>query len=166
MIASRPERTLNRGVAPRLGEPPPFSICQSAFTLVEVMMGVGVMGIMLVSLYAGFAFGFAQIRIARENLRATQILLEKMEVVRLLNWDQVVKPSNVPNNFKAPRYADRPPLDFYKGTVQVTSAPLTETYANAMRMIQIRVRWTSGGVSRERQMTTFVAQYGMQQYEY
>ena len=142
------------------------SLYQSAFTLVEVMVGVLLMGIMLVSLYAGFAFGFAQIRIARENVRATQILLEKMEVVRLLNWDQVIKPSNIPNNFKAPLYADSPPLNFYKGTVQVTSAPLTETYANAMRMIQIRVSWTSGGVIRERQMTTFVAQYGMQQYEY
>ena len=166
MIAGFPERTLNRGVARRLGEPPPFSIGQSAFTLVEVMMGVLVLGIMVVSLYTGFAFGFAQIRLARENLRATQILLEKMEVVRLLNWDQVIKPSNVPNTFKAPLYADRPPLDFYKGTVQVTSAPLTETYANAMRMIQIQVSWKSGGVIRQRQMTTYVAQYGMQQYEY
>ena len=129
-------------------------------------MGVLVLGIMVVSLYAGFAFGFTQIRLARENLRATQILLEKMEVVRLLNWDQVTKPSNIPNTFNAPLYVDRPPLNFYKGTVQVTSAPLTETYANAMRMIQIKVSWKSGGVSRERQMTTFVAQYGMQQYEY
>src|SRR5262245_17486438 len=87
MIASRPERTPNRGVARRLGEAPWSSICQSAFTLVEVMMGVLVLGIMVVSLYTGFAFGFTQIRIARENVRATQVLLEKMEVMRLLNWD-------------------------------------------------------------------------------
>jgi len=71
-------------------EASPPNAYQSAFTLVEVMVGVGVMGIMMVSLYAGFAFGFNQIRLARENVRAIQVLEERMEVVRLLNWNQVI----------------------------------------------------------------------------
>ena len=145
---------------------------EAAFTLAEVMVGVGVMGIMLVSLYAGFAFGFAQIRLTRENIRATQILAEKFEVVRLLNWDQVVHlPGYIPTNFTAPFYADNPtnppPDDFiYTGTVLVTNAPITETYAGNLRMIQIQVTWQSARISRQRQMTTFVAQYGMQKYIY
>ena len=145
---------------------------KAGFTLAEVMVGVGVMGIMLVSLYAGFAFGFAQIRLTRENLRATQILAEKMEVVRLLNWDQVANfPNYVPTNFTAAFYADNPtnppPDNFiYTGTVQLTDAPLTETYSTNMRMIQIEVSWESGNITRKRQMNTFVAQYGMQKYIY
>ena len=145
---------------------------KAGFTLAEVMVGVGVMGIMLVSLYAGFAFGFAQIRVTRENVRATQILTEKMEVARLLNWDQVVNlPGYIPTSFTAPFYADTPtnppPDDFiYTGTVLVTNAPITETYADNLRMIQIKVTWQSGNIARERQMTTYVAQYGMQKYIY
>ena|SRR6266542_1040884 len=163
-----------RNVARAPREVPPPGVYQSAFTLVEVIVGVGVMGIMMVSLYAGFAFGFNQIRLARENVRAIQVLEERMEVVRLLNWDQVVKlPGYIPTSFRAPFYADNPtnpPSNnfYYTGTVQVTSAPLTggETYSNDLRMIRIELTWPSGQFVRTRQMTTFVAQYGMQKYVY
>jgi len=141
---------------------------QAGMTLVEVMAGVGVMGIMTVSLYAGFAFAFAEIRLSRENARATQILAERMEVVRVLNWDQVANlPGYIPKTFQAPFYAESPtgsPSDnfIYRGTVVVTNAPLTESYAADLRMIQIQMTWLSGKVIRQRQMTTLVSQYGMQ----
>jgi prepilin-type N-terminal cleavage/methylation domain-containing protein len=144
----------------------------AAFTLVEVMIGVGILGIMMVSFYGGFAFAFAEIRVARENVRATQILEERMEVVRLLNWDQLVNmPGYIPSTFNAPFYSENitnpPPDDFlFSGTVKVENAPLTETYAEDLRMITIEVKWTSGKIARKRKMTTFVSQYGMQKYVY
>jgi prepilin-type N-terminal cleavage/methylation domain-containing protein len=144
----------------------------AAFTLVEVMIGVGILGIMMVSFYGGFAFAFAEIRVARENVRATQILEERMEVVRLLNWDQLVNmPGYIPSTFNAPFYSENitnpPPDDFlFSGTVNVANAPLTETYAEDLRMITIEVKWTSGKILRKRKMTTFVSQYGMQKYVY
>ena len=136
------------------------------------MVAVGILGIMTVALYAGFAFGFNQIRLARENLRAIQVIEERMEVVRLLNWDQVINlPGYIPTSFTAPFYADNatnaPSNNFYyTGTVQVASAPLSESYSNDLRMIKIQVTWPSGKLLRKRQMTTFVAQYGMQKYIY
>lgn len=145
---------------------------RAGFTLVEVMIGAGLLGIMSVSLFAGFAFAFAEIRLAQENVRATQILEERMEVVRLLNWDQVVKlPGYIPTAFTAPFYSDNSTnpaagATSYTGRVLVTNAPLTETYANDVRMIQIQVSWPSGKIIRQRQMTTFVSQYGMQKYLY
>jgi uncharacterized protein (TIGR02598 family) len=145
---------------------------ESAFTLVEVMIGVTVMAVMLVALYGGFTFAFAEVRLARENVRATQILQEKMEVARLYNWDQVVnQPGFIPTNFTESFYASNPTntptINFsYTGTVLVTNAPITETYAPDMRMIQIQVTWKSGKVIRKRQMTTFVSQYGLQKYVY
>ena len=149
----------------------PF-LSRAGFTLVEVMIGVGLLGIMTVSMYAGIAFAFAEIRLAQENVRATQILEERMEVVRLLNWDQVAKlPGYIPTTFTAPFYAvdpTNPPVGAisYTGTVLVTNAPLTETYANDLRMIQIQVSWPSGKVIRQRQMTTLVSQYGLQKHLY
>src|SRR5437870_2411713 len=62
----------------------------SGHTLVEVMVSLAVLGFMVISLYAGFSSGFAVVRVARENLRATQILAERMEVIRLIKWDDVV----------------------------------------------------------------------------
>src|SRR5262249_43999527 len=67
-------------------------------TFAEVLVAIGVLGFMLVSLYAGFSSGFAVVRVARENLRATQILEERMEVIRLFRWEEVA-PGFIPTNF-------------------------------------------------------------------
>ncbi len=139
-----------------------------AFTLVEVMVGVGVLGILAVSLYAGLAQGFAMVQIDRENLRATQILEEKMEVIRLINWAQVNQRGFIPATFTESYDAGGATnTGFnYTGTVIVTNAPITEAYSNDLRMIQATVTWQSGGLTHQRQMTTFVSQYGLQNYVY
>jgi type II secretory pathway pseudopilin PulG len=144
---------------------------RAAFTLVEVMVGVAMMALMGMALYAGIGFAFNQLRISRENLRATQILQGKMEVVRQYNWDQVANlPGFIPSNFTESFYADNPtntPADFvYTGSVTVTNAPITESYLNDLRMINIQLTWNSGGVLHKRQATTFVSQYGLQRYVY
>ena len=144
---------------------------QAGLTLVEVMVAVAVMAIMVVSLYAGFTFAFSQIRSAQENVRATQILEERMEIVRLLNWDQVVNlPGYIPATFTAPFYADNPTNNTgsltYTGVVTVAAAPVTETYSNDLRMITIELTWPSGNLVRRRQMTTLTSQYGVQKYIY
>src|SRR3989454_12400353 len=77
---------------------------QSGHSLVEVMVALSVLGFMVVSLYAGFSSGFAVLRVARENLCATQILEERMEVIRLIKWDDVA-PGFIPTTFTAPFYA-------------------------------------------------------------
>jgi prepilin-type N-terminal cleavage/methylation domain-containing protein len=145
---------------------------EAGMTLVEVMVGLGLLGVMMVSFYGGFAFAFSGIRLTRENVRATQILEERMEVVRLLNWDQVINlPNYIPRNFTAPFYSENvtnpPPDNFnFAGTVVITNAPVAETYASDLRLITIQVTWPSGKITRKRQMTTMVGQYGLQKYVY
>ena len=143
-----------------------------AFTLIEVMVSVGVIGVLLVSLYAGLTFGFAEIQVSREEERATQILAERMEVVRLLSWDQVVNlPGYVPSTFTA-SYAIKNPTNpppgslIYYGTVLVTNAPVSENYSNDLKMMQITLSWNSRGLTHQRKMSTFVSRYGLQNYVY
>jgi uncharacterized protein (TIGR02598 family) len=143
-----------------------------AFSLIEVMVSVGVMGIVLVSLYAGLTFGFEQIQVSREEERATQILSEKMEVVRLLSWDQLVNlPGYVPTTFTA-SYAIINPTNaptsslIYTGTVVVTNAPVSENYSNDLRTMQISLTWTSRGLTHVRTMSTLASRYGLQNYVY
>jgi prepilin-type N-terminal cleavage/methylation domain-containing protein len=164
----------NSMIGRRYGRKLPVSFLrrEAAFTLVEVLIAVGVLGVVIASLYGGFVYAFSQIALVQQNIRATQILEEKTEVIRLVNWDQLVNQSRfVPTNFTAPFYAANPTNPgansfTYTGTVQITSAPVTESYAPSLRMIQVTLSWTSGNVARQRQMTTFVSQYGMQNYAY
>ena len=144
---------------------------RSAFTLVEVMIGIALMAVMGVALYAGIGVAFSQLRLSRENLRATQILESKMEVVRQYNWDQVANyPGFIPKNFTESFFANNPtntPANLvYTGQVTITNAPITETYSNDLKMIQILLTWKSGGITHKRQATTFISQYGMQRYVY
>ena len=135
------------------------------------MVGIALVGVMGIALYAGIGVAFSQLRLSRENLRATQILEGKMEIVRQYNWDQVVNlPGFIPTTFTEPFFADNPTNTssnfIYTGTVVVTNAPITESYSNDLRMIKISVTWNSGGGVHRRQATTFVSQYGLQRYVY
>jgi hypothetical protein len=134
------------------------------------MAAVGIMGVMLVSLYAGFSSGFAVLRLARENLRATQILAERMEVIRLVRWDDVT-PGFIPGTFTAPFEAGAPisagaEQSGYRGTVTIIDAPVSESYAGSLRMVRIELTWKSGNIMRHREMATYVSRYGLQNYIY
>lgn len=144
----------------------------AAFTLIEVIVGVALMAILSATLYAGLSYGFAEIRLSREEERATQVLAERMEVVRLLSWDQLVNlPGYVPTNF-TDSYSVLNPSNapsnafIYSGTVLVTNPPLSETYTSDLRMVQITLKWTSGNQTHKRAMTTYVSRYGLQNYVY
>src|SRR3954470_18902273 len=73
----------------------------AGFSLIEAMVGMAVMGVMVAGLFGGMSWGTTSVRISREDLRAGQILLEKMEVIRLLTWDQITASNILPANFTA-----------------------------------------------------------------
>jgi len=143
---------------------------QRGHTFAEVMVAMAVLGFMLVALYAGFSSGFAVLRVARENLRATQILEERMEVMRLIRFDDAL-PGFIPTNFTAAFYINSSNSMIvggfdYTGKVSITKSPVSESYAADLRMIRIDLTWKSGNVTRKREMTTFVSRYGLQNYIY
>jgi len=161
----------------KTNEREPSAITYSAYTIVEVVVAVFVLAIMLIALYGGFSAGFAVVQVSRENLRATQILVQKMETVRLLNWRQILDT----NKFLTPTFSDwYDPLGtnthsagiFYQGFISTNGPPgLPASYANNMRSITVTVFWTNYShkprtnvIVRSRQMQTYVARYGMQNY--
>jgi hypothetical protein len=124
---------------------------------------------MAASLYLGMSQGFAVIQLARENLRATQVLQEKMEALRLISWTQLNTGGFVPETFEAPFYAtgrqDQDDL-VYNGEVEIREVPFTVAYADDLRLAVVTVRWRSGNVIRTRQMRTLLSNYGLQNYIY
>src|SRR5947199_1931740 len=101
---------------------------QSAYTLPEVMMGILIMSIMFVTLYAGFTQGFGVVQASRENLRATQILQQQAEVIRLYTWDQLTN-GTIPSDTTWTFYPMGAPGSkgvTYTGKIQVTAAPMVD----------------------------------------
>jgi prepilin-type N-terminal cleavage/methylation domain-containing protein len=156
-----------------------------AFTLIEVMISMAVVALMFVSLYAGITQGLAVISTARENMRATQIMIEKVELLRLYSWDQVTQDGYIPKFF-----AERlTPLTsttnssttattqaelgtpsgsgtIFVGTIVLGEAPVNPAYQSSMKLATLTVTWTNGNVLRTRSLQTLVAQKGIHDYVY
>jgi hypothetical protein len=143
-----------------------------AFTLVETLFAMASMSMVFVSLYAGISWGFATVNLARENLRATQIAVEKMETMRMYSWEQVLSNSFVPASFTAPFFPGVGAVGtnnsgvLYYGTTSITNANVASAYTNDMRLVVVNVYWTNNKIRRSRTMETFISQYGMQRYIY
>jgi uncharacterized protein (TIGR02598 family) len=139
-----------------------------AFTLVEATIAMGIAGLVLSILYSGITVGFFTVRMGRENLRATQILLEKAETLRLYNWSQITNKAYIKTNFAAafdPNSGTGKGC-VYSGTIQIEPAALDTDYSADMRRVTIKVNWKTGGLNRTREFQSFVSRYGMQDYIY
>ena len=141
---------------------------QRAFSLVEMMMGLVIMIIICGGVYQGIAYALLTVRVCRESLEATQILQSKAEVIRMYNWTQVNTTNFVPTTFSSTVQITESTNSMitFNGTVAITPAPVTESYSNTMKQVMLTVTWQSGNVQYQRQMCTYISQYGMQNYIY
>jgi len=147
-----------------------FNRQESAFTLPEAVIATLILGVMTVSLYAAFSSGFWLTQSAREDLRATQILVQKTEAVRLCNWTSL---SNAPASFREvydPSGSGSSGQVYY-GTI-TTSVPSviadSAAYKTNTRLVTISLCWTNANgrnpIVHTREMQTLVARFGLQNY--
>src|SRR5437660_4438127 len=107
----------------------------AAFSLVEVTISLGVIGTVAGAMLTGITGGFFTMKMARENLRATQIMLEKVETIRLYTWDEINRttPTNfIPRsftNYYDPNGANSNSIA-YRGTLSVDPVDAT-TFATS-----------------------------------
>src|SRR4051812_929958 len=139
---------------------------QRAFSLIEVVVAMGILGTVVGAVLSGFTSGIFTMKMARENLRATQIMLERMETIRLYSWEEVTTAGYLSNSFTAfydPNATNAPGLT-YTGTMTVSAAPVTSSYSNDMRMFTVTLAWKTGSLPRNRSFSTYISRYGMQDY--
>lgn len=150
-------------------------LSEQAFTLVEVSISMALVATLFITLYAGIGAGFAYTKSLRENLRATQVMLERMEGIRLYNWDQLNTTGFVPTNFTEYYYPDGHNNGggiAYTGTVTISPVNFypPASYSTDMRRVTVQVGWVAGSgtnaIVRTRTMRTLVGRYGMQNYIY
>lgn len=162
-------RSLGGGVthAPRrrLAIPNP----RAGGTLVELAVAVCILALAGGAIVTSVNYGMFMIRLTRENARATQVLLEKAQTLRMYNWDQVVYSNGlVPSTFTAV-YDPQAPTGqqgvVYYGTITNTAVPFQASYSNKMRACTIGLRWTTEGrIHHTRTLTTYIAADGVRNY--
>jgi type II secretory pathway pseudopilin PulG len=146
----------------------------AAFTLVEIVVGIGLMGIMMATLFAGLASGFGIVNTARQDLRATQILTQKTEAVRLCTWSEL---NGLPSTFQDYYYTsgstNSAPNVTYYGTISVGPASCissSASYYSKIELVTISLVWTnylsSHPIVHNRSMQTLVSYNGLVNYIY
>lgn len=142
----------------------------AGFTLAEALIATAVVGVSFISLYSGLAQGTKIVQASQQTVRATQILGEKMETIRLYTWDQVTNSSYIPTTFTNYYYpggqnSGTAGVTYY-GTLTIANTSLGESYNSDLRQVTVTVTWTSDSGQHQRQMTTMISHYGMQNYIY
>lgn len=139
-----------------------------AFTLIEVMVGAGILAVSIVSLYGAFSFGFSTIKLSQEEVRADQILVQKLETLRIYDWSKMTN-GFVPTKFTVSFSTNGTERGVtYEGSLSIApfvATPANESYSSNLRQVTASVAWLSGSVLRTRSMTTLVSQYGIQTYK-
>jgi type II secretory pathway pseudopilin PulG len=141
-----------------------------AFTFVEVMVATSIALFLFISFYAALASGIGTIQMARENVRATQIMVNRMEGIRLCRWDQLTDTTLVPTSFTETFYPNAASGNqgfTYTGTITIVPAALASpasSYSTNMYRVTVQLNWQSTGPQHTRQMTTYCAKYGIQNY--
>ena len=143
----------------------------SGFTFVETMVSMLTGAVMLAALYASFAFGYGAVKLAREDLRATQILLQQMETLRLTSF-AAIQPGTNTDYFDPTGLTNGCAGAVYTITV-TTNAPTSSDmpvqpvyYMSKMRKVTVTATWTNANQLRTRSLITYASQAGIQNYIY
>jgi len=142
-----------------------------AFSLIEAMVAILVGAIMLTALYSSFIFGCAAVKLDREDLRATQILLQRMETLRLTSFSGIqngtVTEYYDPNGQTNGSYGALYTVTIATNAPTSTDMPVQPVYyMNKMRKITATATWTNSNQMRTRSLQTYASQAGMQSYVY
>lgn len=140
------------------------SFGKKAFSLIEVLFAVAIVGVLVVTLYIAMANSIPMVRSCQENEIVTQILTEKLDTIRLYNWTQITN-TWVPNKFIVgidPLNTNSMP--YYTGTVSIVEAPIAEPYKSELLQVTVTVDWLSNQRPQSQSMVTYVAKYGLQTY--
>jgi len=130
------------------------------------MFSVVIVGILVVALYSALASAVPMVRSCQENEIVTQILSEKLDTIRLYNWNQVNDLGRfLPTNFVVGIDPLKPnSTNYYTGSISVVKAPIPEGYRDNLLEVTVKVDWVSGRRPQSQSMVTYVARYGLQTY--
>jgi hypothetical protein len=137
-----------------------FSGSKGGISLVEIMVGISVLGLVFASSFAAIGQGVAIIESARDCTRAAQILQSEIENLRTLNWvslselpesEAFTPGSEFPNDFLSRYHCNR----------------VITTRRTDQKEITLTMSWTGqDGILRDRSYFTYVTKEGINDFYY
>lgn len=139
-------------------------------------MGAAVIGVVFVSIFNVITVSLFTTQLSRENLRATQIMVEKMEGLRLYNPSELTNTTVLARSFTN-WFSETNSAGLgggvggdgaqYTGTITISPVPFNTDYSDNMSEVTITLNWVSGGngsMTHTRTMSTFYSNNGMANY--
>src|SRR3954466_2729084 len=111
---------------------------EAGYTFIEVIVAMWLLTFVVVALYGAFSFGFSTIKLTQEDLRASQILLQKLETLRIYDWSKITN-GYMPTNFTA-AYSTNGGV-VYNGAIAINPVPMAESYSNTLRQVTVSLSW-------------------------
>jgi hypothetical protein len=140
---------------------------------VEAVVGMALLGLVCMALFSGLFNSTFSVHLARENLRATQLMAEKLDTIRLYGWKQLTNETYIKESFNPPLHPPDPssprtnsPVAVYEGAIYIEPAPISEVYGKDLRLVTVELKWKTGELERNRSMSTLVSRYGTYKYIY
>lgn len=126
---------------------------RAGFVLAEVVIALALFGITASAVLAGIAFATRIQQHIRDTKAATQVLVEKMELIRLFRLEHVR--AGMPRTFVSGKFT---------GTAVVEPVPFSTRYSDDMAKVTFTINWDTLGNPRTLSWTTFVARDGLVNY--
>ena len=147
---------------------------RGGFTLIDVMLAVVVAAVIFAAVGFGLTTAFGLVQISREQLRANQICLSRVEGIRLCRWDnQLFNPNIVPRTFTDYFYpvglnTSTNAYVVYSGKVTLDTnfafSPMP-SYVSNMCKVTVQVTWTAkNNLTQTQTVTTLISKNGVQNY--
>ena len=131
---------------------------QSGFTLTEAMIATVILGLVLGSVLAIVSQCFRYLTDIRRTARASQVLQQEMETIRLMNWTQV---QALPSTFSDPMDTNH----IYTGTITKSAY---DSYSGTTTVVQVtlQVGWANQAANRvlTNTLSTLISNGGLNKY--
>jgi Tfp pilus assembly protein PilV len=131
---------------------------RSGSTLAETMIATIILGLVLGSVLAVISQCLRCLTDIRRTARASQVLQQEMETIRLMNWTQM---QALPSTFSDPMDTNH----IYAGTITKSSY---DSYSGTTTVVQVtlRVTWANRAANRvlTNTLSTLISNGGLNKY--
>ncbi|MFC2168117.1 prepilin-type N-terminal cleavage/methylation domain-containing protein [Acidobacteriota bacterium] len=123
---------------------------QRGFSLIEVLLAIFILGIVSITLISVFIYGFNVVFKTRQVTLATQIAQEQVELVRNLNYNEILL---LGSSYSHDSLSD---LVNGTGTQAIENGP-----GDDIKKLTISVTWDFRGANLRKDIVTFVTREGV-----
>ena len=142
-------------------------------SFLDTLMGTAIFGTMFVSVCTGVGAGLKSTEVSRQNARAAQILIGKLECLRVLNWPDLSAPGALATTFTAPYEMDGATAKtlgmnvsstnaFFQGKLSLKPSTTGESYSTNVLQVTAEVTWSFASRNFSRSVETLISAHGIQ----